>query len=155
MMDLPQREFQERIAVLSRFRALLIEQRERFRSYIDVLEKQEETITKGSVEALISHVELEEKIVADIFAIQKVITPLRSILPDASADVDAELYDIDGTVDSLKAEAASRVKRNKDLLEKRMEDIKGELNDLRAATAFNRRRSPFSGSSPSFVDIHG
>jgi hypothetical protein len=155
MTDLPQREVQERVALLNRFRALLTEQRDRFRSYINVLEKQEETIAKGSVEALISHVELEEKIVADIFAIQKVIIPLRDILPNASADTDTGLYGLDIAVDELKTEAAGRVKHNKELLEKRMEEIKAELNDLRAATAFNRRRSPYSGSSPSFVDIHG
>jgi hypothetical protein len=155
MMDLPQRELQERIALLNRFRALLTEQRDRFRSYINVLEKQEETMAKGSVETLISHVDMEEKIVADIFAIQKVIMPLRDILPDASVDTDTGLYDLDAAVNELKTEAAGRAKRNKELLERRMEEIKGELNDLRAATAFNRRRSPYSGSSPSFVDIHG
>ncbi|MCL2270501.1 MAG: flagellar biosynthesis protein FlgN, partial [Treponema sp.] len=66
----------QRDAILRRLRELLVRQSERFNSYLAALEKQQAVIKSGSPEELIAHVELEERIIADIFSIQKVIDPL-------------------------------------------------------------------------------
>lgn len=41
-------EFNQRVAILKRFRTLLTEQRDRFRSYLEVLDKQKDVIETGS-----------------------------------------------------------------------------------------------------------
>ena len=60
-------ELNHRIAVIKRFKELLITQRDRFRVYLDPLDRQKDVIETGSADDLLHHVELEEKIVADIF----------------------------------------------------------------------------------------
>ena len=60
-------ELAQRVAVLKRFKTLLTQQRDRFRSYLDLLDKQQNVIESGSAEDLLTYVELEEKIVADFF----------------------------------------------------------------------------------------
>jgi len=81
-------ELKRRVATIKRFRELLSQQRDRFRQYLTVLDKQKDVIEKGDADALMSHVELEEQIVSDIFTIQKVIDPMeamyQAILPAGS-----------------------------------------------------------------------
>ncbi|MFP3042456.1 flagellar biosynthesis protein FlgN, partial [Treponema primitia] len=72
-------EISRRVAILKRFREMLRAQRDRFQEYLNVLDKQQDVIEKGDTEALLSHVELEEHIVSDIFNIQKVINPLEDM----------------------------------------------------------------------------
>jgi hypothetical protein len=154
-MAVPEAEVVSRVALLKRFRMLLLQQKERFESYLTVLDKQKDTIETGSVEELIAHVELEEKIVGDIMAIQKVIEPMRAIVPDAALTASPDVGHIASTVETLCVEATVRVTRNKNLLQSRMEDIRTKINTLRV-NPFARRPSPFtSGDTPSFIDIMG
>ncbi|MDR0599920.1 MAG: flagellar biosynthesis protein FlgN [Treponema sp.] len=167
-------EVQRRTAILRRFRELLSQQRDRFRRYLEVLDKQRETIERGSADDLIAHVELEEKIVGDIFAIQKVIDPMEDLyrsafpFPDsgigpgslsAPADMvlsgDArELPDLRRTLEDLKAEAVIRSGRNRDLLARRMEEIRREMKTLRA-NPYAIHHSAYGEVNPSLVDIQG
>jgi hypothetical protein len=183
---LDREELAQRVAILRRFRALLTEQRDRFRAYLEELDKQKDVIETGSTEELIAHVEMEEQIVADIFAIQKVITPLDNIyhgfstpntfgtntfgtnsfginasgtntfVTDASGG-EHEVQGLKSALDSLKKEAVIRSNRNKDILSRRMTEIREELKTLRA----NPYRSggnyaPQSRpAGPSLVDITG
>ena len=78
-LNLTQEEIDERIAILKRFRKLLEEQRNKFREYLDVLEKQQSAIEKGDTEAMLAHTELEQQIVANIGSLQKVITPIEKL----------------------------------------------------------------------------
>jgi hypothetical protein len=160
---LPQEEIQRRVAVLKRFRELLRAQRDRFREYLHVLDKQKDIIEKGRAEDLITHVELEEQIVSDIFAIQKVINPLEDMyhtltgaaspaLPDAAS---AELPGLKSALEALKTEAAVRSERNKRLLSKRMEELRSEIKSLRN-NPYKAQRSVYSDSPPpSLIDIKG
>ena len=45
MAEITQEELNERVALLRRFRSLLEEQRGKFREYLTVLEKQQDSIT--------------------------------------------------------------------------------------------------------------
>ena len=65
-LNLTQEEIDERIAILKRFRKLLEEQRNKFREYLDVLEKQQSAIENGDTDAMLAHTELEQQIVANI-----------------------------------------------------------------------------------------
>ena len=120
-MELTQQEIDHRTGVLRRFRELLQAQRDRFKNYLNVLDKQRISIEKGNADDLIRHVELEEKIVNDIFSIQKVIDPMedmyQAVLQDKPAvnsgnedskSVDTEVIDIKAALEGLKKEAISR-----------------------------------------------
>jgi hypothetical protein len=160
-VPLSQEEVQERVTILRRFRTLLEDQRNRFRVYLEELDKQQDVIQSGTAEELIAHVELEEKIVADIFAIQKVINPLDEMYRAISVTghdkkTGAEVQGLKSTLEGLKKEAVVRSSRNKDLLSRRMAEIREEMKALRAnpylsGGSFNRRPAP----APTLVDITG
>jgi hypothetical protein len=154
-MVVSEAEIASRVHLLKRFRELLLQQRERFESYITVLDKQQDKIEAGSVEELIAHVELEEKIIDDIISIQKVIEPMRVIISGATLAAAPDVKQISSAIETLRIEATVRVARNKNLLSTRMGEIRTELSALRA-NPFTRRKSPFtSGDTPSLIDIKG
>jgi hypothetical protein len=158
-------ELSQRVAVLRRFRSLLTEQRDRFRSYLEALDKQQQVIETGTAEELIAHVELEEKIVADIFSIQKVIDPLDEMYRYSGGAYPAEYaahaeqtpHDVKGlkaALEELEKEAVIRSGRNRDLLSRRMAEIRSEIKALRSNPYLQSIRSAFS-PPPALVDISG
>ncbi|MDR1100460.1 MAG: flagellar biosynthesis protein FlgN [Treponema sp.] len=170
LMDIDPEELRQRVAVLKRFRTLLSQQRDRFRAYLAVLDKQKDIIEDGSPEELLAHVDLEEKIVADIFSIQKVINPLEDMYHaslsgfDRSRDfgraVNQSADDVPGlksALEDLKKEAVLRSTRNKELLSRRMAELRAEIKTLRSNPyAASAKRSSFSEiGAASLVDING
>jgi hypothetical protein len=164
-------EVARRVAILKRFRALLQDQRDRFRDYLEVLDKQKDVIEQGRAEDLISHVELEEKIVADIFSIQKVIDPLEDMyrtfsregrdtaFPQGAGETGlregSDVPDLRSALEGLKQEAVIRSERNKELLFKRMAELRSEIKSLRG-NPYAARRSVYDGEgSASLIDIKG
>jgi hypothetical protein len=138
-----------------------MEQRDHFRAYLEELDKQKDIIETGSAEQLIAHVELEEKIVADIFAIQKVIDPLDMMYRAAAGEPGAgktdEVHSLKSTLEGLKKEAAIRSSRNKDILYRRMAEIRVEIESLRAnpyhaGGAYSAKNRP---AAPALIDIIG
>jgi len=158
-------ELNQRIAVIKRFKELLKAQRDRFRIYLDSLEKQQTAIQTGTADDLLHYVELEEKIVADIFSIQKVIDPLEKMyhaaIPQNPAGVKGaaesdtlEVLSLKGALEGLKAEAVIRSERNKELLSQRMTEIRSEIKSLRS-NPYARRRSGVDTVTPTRIDIKG
>jgi len=165
-------ELKRRVAIIKRFRELLSQQRDRFRQYLDVLDKEKDVIENGNADALIAHVELEEKIVGDIFAIQKVINPLEvlyhasfpagpppagtlfSEAQEIPAEVQSEVPGLRVALEELRSEAVLRSARNRELLAKRMEENRQELKTLRA-NPYAIHRSAYSNESAALVDIAG
>ena len=162
-------EISRRVAVLKRFREMLQAQRDRFREYLNVLDKQQDVIERGDTEALLSHVELEEHIVTDIFNLQKVIDPLENMYrdltanrgkPDLAVDSEfaqgeAEASGLKAAVERLKREAAANAARNRDLLSKRMTAIRTEIKSLRG-NPYAARQSIYANSgAPSLIDVKG
>jgi hypothetical protein len=150
-------ELARRVALLRRFRELLIRQREHFQGYLAALEKQQTVIESGSAEELLAHVELEEQIVADIFSIQKVIDPLedmyQAVIPLSPAD---DVPALKSALENLKNQAAIRFTQNKDLLSSRMAQMRAEIKNLRNNPFANQARSMYQNSvSASLVDISG
>jgi hypothetical protein len=149
-------ELSQRIAVIKRFREMLRAQRDRFREYLNVLDKQQDVIERGNTEALLSYVELEEHNVKDIFNIHKVIDPLENMYHDLPpAGGEAEVTGLKASVERLKQETVIRSERNRDLLSKRMTEIRSEIKSLRG-NPYATRRSIYAGSgSPSIIDVKG
>jgi len=168
--DISSAELAQRVAILKRFKTLLSQQRERFRSYLNMLDKQQNIIESGSAEDLLTYVELEEKIVADIFSIQKVIDPLeemynavvsdrhpaKSPLSIESSNAQEEVPSIKASLEILKNEAVIRSTKNKELLSKRMLELRQEIKSLRNNPYAATGKSAYSNSNrASLVDIHG
>jgi len=163
-------ELAQRVAVLKRFKTLLSQQRDRFRNYLDLLDKQQSVIEAGSAEDLLTYVEIEEKIVADIFSIQKVIDPLEEMyytvisgntpqksFTDNQAYNQDEVPSLKASLEKLKSEAVIRSTKNKELLSKRMLELRSEIKALRnnPYAASNRRASFGGASTASLIDIKG
>ena len=154
---LSENEIKNRVSVLRRFKELLIEQKQRLHSYIEILDKQKDVIEKGRTEDLLTHVELEEKVVAGIISLQKSIEPMRSMYEFAvsTGDTGAEIPELSLTLEKLKAEAARRAENNKDLLQKRMVLVRNELKNLRG-NPYTKRKSIYADDqSASLFDISG
>ncbi|MDR2521576.1 MAG: aldehyde dehydrogenase family protein [Spirochaetaceae bacterium] len=155
MEALTQAETEERIAILKRFRQLLTAQRDRFRVYLDTLDTQKTIIETGTTDELSRHVDLEEKIVGDILAIQKVIEPMQVMYEFAWKNKEApEVPEIKTVIEHLRGEAKSRWERNKTLLQERMVLIRDEIKELRA-NPFKKRRSAYNPAAPTMIDIKG
>ena len=169
MAELNAEEVEKRVAILNRFKELLSQQRDRFRNYLDLLDKQKQDIIQDNAGDLLVHVELEENIVADIYTIQKVIEPLETMyhanFPATSKGDESgksgilsgeaeELPDLRKALEDLRSEAITRSQRNRDLLSKRLEEIRLEIKALRA-NPYAMRRSLYSQEDAAFVDIKG
>ena len=87
MAEITQEELNERVAILRRFRSLLEEQRGKFREYLNVLEKQQDSITTENPESLLAHTELEQQVVKSIASLQKVIVPMSKMYSDRKSVV--------------------------------------------------------------------
>ena len=152
--DISGAELSQRIAVIKRFKELLKAQRERFMAYLDSLDKQKDVIEGGTADDLIHHVELEEKIISDIFSIQNVIDPLEDMYHSMNAETHTdEVTDLKNALDSLKSEAVVRSERNKELLSQRMVELRSEIKILRN-NPYSRRRIE-NAASPTQIDIRG
>ena len=148
-------EVHRRVAILRRFKELLTQQRDRFREYLEVLDKQKDVIETGNAEDLIAHVEMEEKIVSDIFSIQKVLDPMEALYTTSFPHKEDEVPDLKSALENLKNEAVARTERNKDLLSKRMEEIRSEIKTMRG-NPYVARHSVYGGDdSASLIDIKG
>jgi len=159
--DIDSAELAQRVAILKRFKTLLSQQRDRFKNYLDLLDKQQGVIESGSAEDLLSYVEIEEKIVADIFSIQKVIDPLEEMYNsvvfgpgkiDAHSD---EVPSLKASLENLKGEAVLRSTKNKELLSKRMLELRQEIKVLRN-NPYTAGRNNFNDTNKaSLIDIKG
>ena len=154
-------ELNQRVAVIKRFKELLKAQRDRFSAYLDALEKQKDVIERGTADDLLRHVDLEERIVADIFSIQKVIDPLEKMYQSARQEAPIkkgkqqggdEVSGLKEALDGLKVEAVVRSERNKELLSKRMAEIRSEIKSLRRNPYRNRNDN---NAASGHIDIRG
>ena len=150
-------ELAQRVAILKRFRELLVQQRERFQRYLVTLEKQQAVIETGSSGELADYIEQEEQIIADIFSIQKVIDPLEEMynatVPASSA---GDVPVLKTALKELKDQVAARSAQNRELLSLRMDVLRSEIIELRNNPLANAARSAFSHSgTASIIDIEG
>jgi hypothetical protein len=153
---IPEEELKRRVAVLKRFRELLLSQRKKFHSYLEVLEREKADIESGNVDDLVSHVELEQGIVSEIFTFQKVIDPLEDMYRSAyrTQDVPDDIPKIKEHLDGLKVEVAKRNEENRSLLKQRMTMLRQEIQGLR--NPFKKSNQVYgSVPEPSMVDIKG
>ena len=149
-----EKEMAQCAAVHKRLRELLLQQRERFRNYLIVLDRQQFSIESANAEDLVAHVDTEERIVAGISALQNVIAPLENMYHDF---MQGDIHVIKADVEDLRQQAVARSSRNREFLAVRMAEIRREIDILRnSPIAAGGRRSVFSNyNTASFVNING
>jgi flagellar biosynthesis/type III secretory pathway chaperone len=152
-MVLTKEEVDRRVALLKRLKITLLQQREKFRNYMVVLEAEKVSIEDDKVETLRAQVELEETLVAEIHTFQKVIDPLEAVWKQSyPLDHDEEVVELKQSLANLKSQVLEKNEKNRTLLSARMAHVQGEILRLRPSV---RGRNPYTGnrSVSTLVDI--
>ncbi len=153
-MELTQEQFEERVAILKRFRNLLEQQRNKFREYLQVLECQQGKIEVEDGDALVAHAELEQQIVANISSLQKVIEPMQSMYkaaamtPGMSSDETDSVQRMQSDLAELQKKVLAQNEHNRQLLRTHMETIKKQLSEMRSANPYRGMRSVYAETAP-------
>ena len=145
-MDITREELDERVAIVKRFRGILEEQREKFREYLTVLEKQHTKIEQGDSESVAIHSELQEKIVSSIGALQKVAAPMEALYKKTHS-CDSYIPEIQTELLSLRDKVSKQNVRNQELLRLKMGDLQKDMRAFKNPY----RRSVYSSSSTASV----
>ena len=147
MSNITQEELNERVAILRRFKSLLEEQRGKFREYLTVLEKQQESIASENPESLLAHTELEQQVVKNIANLQKVIVPMakmyhagRNSTPSAgmTGSEDAEIKKIQNELSDLQDKVLKQNAINRDLLRVHIEQLRAQIAGFKNPYKNNR-----------------
>ena len=153
--ELTREQLDERVAILKRFRQLLEQQRQKFRDYLVVLEKQAEMIGTDNVDAMVQHTEIEQSIVSEIHTIQKVINPLEDIYRSVHPEIaDAEIPKLKTDLEQLRKDVLVQNEKNRELLKSHMTMLRQQVVSLK--NPYARRTSVYASSAETatIVDIN-
>ena len=133
MENISAQELEERVALLTKFRELLQRQREKFREYLNVLEKQENSIETENPDALLAHTELEQQVVSNIVSLQKVIVPMSNLYNARGGNSNPEksIMDLQNDLSDLQTKVLAQNAKNRDLLRVHITQIRTKINSLR------------------------
>jgi len=132
-MEITQKELDERVALLHRLKTLLEQQRNKFREYLNILEKQQDSISKEDPESLIAHTELEQQIVRNIANLQKVIVPMSKMYKnsDNGKNPTTEIQNLQKDLNDLQNKVLKQNQINRDLLRVHIDSIKSQIQNFR------------------------
>lgn len=149
-MELSNEELNERVALLKRFRTLLEQQRSKFQEYLNVLEKQQDSISKEDPEALLAHTELEQQVVKNIANLQKVIVPMTKMYKAGNQSVSSaeqeSITKIQNELTDLQNKVLEQNKVNRDLLRVHIDSIKQQIQNFK--NPYKNSRSVYSQKQP-------
>jgi hypothetical protein len=142
MAEISQEELAERVAIIKRFKALLVEQRGKFQEYLTVLEKQQDSITAENPDKLLAHTELEQQIVRNLSSLQKVIVPMKKLYStNSSADAaqeEAEIKKIQDDLSDLQMKVLKQNEINRDLLKVHIGKLRTQMDNFKNPYKNNR-----------------
>ena len=160
--NISEEELEERVALLKRFKELLEKQRQYFRDYLNVLEKQAEVIKTEDTEALLIHTEIEQQIVANISNLQKVIQPIEEMYVNARLDSSDENYSEIIEIPTLKTDLAKLQKEvleqnevNRNLLKTQMESLRQKIEGIKNPYRYNKSIYSKTENTASIISIEG
>ena len=135
MAEITQQELDERVALLRKFRSLLEQQRNKFQEYLNVLEKQQDSINTQNTESLIAHTELEQQVVKNIANLQKVIIPMQKMykaaVPMAHTAEENSIAQIQNELNTLQDKVLKQNQINRDLLRSHIETIRSQIQNFK------------------------
>ena len=141
-------EIDERVAILKKFRGLLEEQRNKFREYLLVLEKQESKISEDNGDAMVAHADLEEHILKNIAGLQKVIVPMQAmyntVVTDVSAEDKAEVQKVQNDLAAIQQQVLAQNEKNQELLRVHINQIQTQLDALMTNNPYRGKRSVYA-----------
>lgn len=150
MAEISQQELEERVALLRRFRTLLEQQRQKFQDYLNVLEKQQDSITNENAENLLAHTELEQQVVKNIANLQKVIVPMAKMYNNSKGlskvQEDAEISKIQNDLADLQSKVLKQNEINRDLLRLHIAQVKTQIAGLK--NPYKNNRSVYAAAQP-------
>ena len=155
--ELSQEEINERVAILKRFRHLLEQQRNKFKEYLVVLEKQEQGIKSEDDTVIVAQAELEQQIVSNITNLQKVIVPIENMYKEKGIALSAEIPQIQKELTELLKAVLTQNEKNQSLLKEHMIELKNRISNFS-----NPRFNPYAKntsiysqktSTPSIIDV--
>lgn len=153
MTEITQEELDERVAILHRFRKLLQEQRNKFQEYLNVLEKQKESISEEDPEKILAHTELEQQVVKNIVNLQKVIVPVSKMYTSSSplsqTEEDREISRIQNDLSDLQDKVLKQNEINRDLLRIHIEQIRAQISNFK--NPYKNNRSVYANQPASKV----
>ncbi|MDR2897562.1 MAG: flagellar biosynthesis protein FlgN [Spirochaetaceae bacterium] len=153
--ELSSSEVAERVAILKRFKALIEQQRTKFREYLTALELQQQAIDSGDVEAMTAYTELEERIVSNIYTVQKAIDPMEAMYRSAYPEAQGRLPEMKKELTRIQAKVMEQNRKNRELLSFRMTALRQQIPAMR--NPYAKRSSVYSTTSHSagIIDING
>lgn len=142
MANISKEELDERKAILRRFRTLLEEQRNKFREYLNVLEKQQNSIATENAENLLTHTEIEKQVVSNLTNLQKVIVPMTKMYNTINGKMDVqedeENSKIQGELSDLKSKVLKQNEINQDLLRVHVDILRKQISNFKNPYKNNR-----------------
>lgn len=144
-----EQELQERVALLKRFRTLLEQQRTKFQEYLNVLEKQQNSICEENSENLLIHTEIEQQVLKNISNLQKVIVPMSKMCNINSTQNSQEtkaITQIQNELSTLQDKVLKQNAINRDLLKIHLEQLRTKLDNLK--NPYKNNRSVYSNAQP-------
>jgi len=148
MAELTQAELDERVATLRHFRKLLEQQRAKFQEYLNVLEKQQNSITTENTDALIAHTEIEQQVVKSISNLQKVIVPMQKMYDVAAGNTqdDKAISDIQNELNSLQTKVLAQNEKNRELLKTHIVELRTRISSMQNANPYRNVTSVYAAS---------
>lgn len=135
MAEISEKELNERVAILRRFRTLLEAQRQKFQEYLEVLEKQENSIETDNAEALTAHAELEQQIVQGISSLQKVIVPMSEMYNSSNSGIRESdrksVEHIQKDLSRLQSKVLVQNEKNRELLRAHLVSLREQIDNFR------------------------
>jgi hypothetical protein len=132
---------------------MLLAQRDKFRQYLGILEHEERAILERDVDRLTRHVEIEQGIVREIFALEKVIGPLDELYRRVYPAGEREIPPLRESLRHLQDQVLARNESNRALLREKMQDLRDQIDHLRLPKP---KRSPYARTpSPTMIDVSG
>ena len=137
MAEISEDELNERVRVLRRFRSLLEMQRKKFCDYLEILEKQQDSINAENADIVASHAELETQVVEGICNLQKVIVPMAKLYYGGTAGgvksgsvaaEDERVREIQSDLNRLQAQVLAQNKKNRALLKSYLVHLREQID---------------------------
>lgn len=160
-MELSQEELNERVEILRRFRTLLEQQRGKFQEYLNVLEKQQDSISSENPESLIAHTELEQQVVKNIANLQKVILPMSRMYKSVYNTTEnmpeeqtKSIEKLQSELNDLQSKVLKQNEINRDLLRLHIDNIRTQIQNFK--NPYKNARSVYAQKQPvaSLVEIN-
>ena len=133
MAEISEDELNERVLVLRRFRSLLEMQRKKFCDYLEILEKQQDSINAENADIVASHAELETQVVEGICNLQKVIVPMAKLYGEGvhagAANTEEErVREIQSDLNRLQTQVLAQNKKNRALLKSYLVHLREQID---------------------------